>query len=191
MAVPQGQRRGAPRSEKSRLAILEATAALFQERGYANLTIEGVAAQAGVGKQTIYRWWPTKSDLIAECLLEGRLFPERLSIPNTGDLRHDVTDWVSQIYELIRNPAGRGLVTSLVAAATANEQIGQRLRETLGGHESVVARLSAGVDAGQLSPAKPVAELAEALVGALLLKAMGHDDTAHQDAVRLVDALLA
>lgn len=184
-------RRGAPRSEKSRQAILEAASSQFQERGYASLTIEGVAAQAGVGKQTIYRWWPTKSDLIAECLLEGRLFPERLSLPNTGSLRSDLIDWVSQIFELMRDPAGRGLVTSLIAAATANEQIGQRLRETLGGHQSVFARLTAGVDAGQLSPTKPVAELGEALVGALILKAIGGGGTEPQDAVLLVDAILS
>ncbi|TXJ05246.1 MAG: TetR/AcrR family transcriptional regulator [Aeromicrobium sp.] len=190
MESDTGSRRGAPRSEQTHLAILDAAASQFQERGYANFTIEGVAAQAGVGKQTIYRWWPTKTDLIAECLLDGRLFPERLSIPNTGDLHTDVVDWVSQVFELIRRPAGRGLVTSLIAAATANEQIGERLRETLGGRESVVARLSAGVEAGQLSPAKPITELAEALVGALLLKALGEGRTESGDAVRLVDALL-
>ena len=185
-----GTRRGAPRSEKARQAILEAVAKQFQERGYEQLTIEGVAAQAGVGKQTIYRWWPTKSDLVAECLLEGKLFPGRLTLANTGDLQADLNNWVDQVLDLMRDPSGRGIVTSLVAAATANEKIGLRLRESLGGPDSVIARLQAGVNAGDLASDAPVAELSEALVGALLLKALGGAVPSEGDAERLVEAIL-
>ena len=51
------------------MAILEAAAALFAESGYEHLTIEGIARRAGVGKQTIYRWWSSKGDVIAEAIL--------------------------------------------------------------------------------------------------------------------------
>lgn len=185
-----GSRRGAPRNEKARQAILNAVAALFQERGYQHLTIEGVAARAKVSKQTIYRWWPTKSDLVAECLLEGRLFPEQLNLPNTGDVRADLIDWVNQVFALMRDPSGGGIVTSLVAAATANAEIGKRLRESLGGPDSVIARLQRGVEAGQLADNAPVGEISEALVGALLLKAVSGGSTRSSDAENLVDAIL-
>lgn len=184
------QRRGAPRSEAARQAILAATAHLFQTRGYEHLTIEGVAAEAGVGKQTIYRWWPTKSHLVAECLLEGRLLPGQLTLPNTGDVRTDIVAWVKQIFLVMREPTGRGLVNSLIAAATANEEIGARLHDNLGGAESVVDRLRIGVQAGQLAPDSPIVELSEALVGALLLKALGGGSAEPADAEALVDALL-
>lgn len=184
------QRRGAPRSEAARQAILHATAQLFAQRGYENLSIEGVATEAGVGKQTIYRWWPTKSALVAECLLEGRLLPERLYVPDTGDLRRDLTAWVQQIFLLMHDPSGRGLVNSLIAAATANAEIGGMLSEALGGAESVVDRLRKGADAGQLSREIRPVELSEALVGALLLKALGSGGTEPIDAERLVDTLL-
>ena len=75
------RRGGAPRSEAARLAILRATARLFLEKGFGQLSIEGIAAEAGVGKQTIYRWGPTKSDLVAEALIEGMLMPERVVPP--------------------------------------------------------------------------------------------------------------
>ena len=50
----------------SRQAILAAAMALAAEVGYSGLTIEAIAARAGVGKQTIYRWWPSKADVLLE-----------------------------------------------------------------------------------------------------------------------------
>ncbi|GGP81042.1 TetR/AcrR family transcriptional regulator [Streptosporangium pseudovulgare] len=184
------QRRGAPRSESARLAILQATARLFAQRGYEHLSIEGIAAEAGVSKQTIYRWWPAKSDLVADCLLDGMLLPSRLTIPDTGDLRADLIAWLEQLFQLLQEPDGRGLMISLIAAATANEQIGGRLRDSLGGESSLVARLATGVEAGQLRDDAPVAELGEALVGAMIVKALSGRPGESADAVRLVDALL-
>jgi AcrR family transcriptional regulator len=61
---------GTKRSEAARTAILNATARQFAERGWEQLSIEGIAADADVGKQTIYRWWSSKSAFVAECLLE-------------------------------------------------------------------------------------------------------------------------
>ena len=70
------QRRGPGRSESARLAILTATARQFAERGYDSLTMEGIAAEAKVGKQTIYRWWPSRSALVADALAEGLIMPD-------------------------------------------------------------------------------------------------------------------
>lgn len=182
-------RRGAPRSESARQAILKATAQQFQARGYDHLTIEGIAASARVGKQTIYRWWPTKSELVAECLLEGCLMPEKLTLPDRGDLRLDLIDWLEQVFTLMQQPSGRGLVTSLVSAATESQPIGERLRESLGGDGSVTQRFEAGVRAGQLAGDAPVVEMSEALVGAVLIKALSALPTKPGDAERLVDAI--
>ena len=59
---------GRPRDERARAAILEATYLLVRERGYAGVTTADIAARAGAGKQTIYRWWPTKSALVLDAL---------------------------------------------------------------------------------------------------------------------------
>ena len=69
-------RRGPKRSEEARLAILHAAAARVVAHGYDHLTMEGVAADAKVGKQTIYRWWPSRSALVADCLAERLLLAE-------------------------------------------------------------------------------------------------------------------
>ena len=60
---------GRPRNEESKNAILNATVDLLEESGYSNLTIEAIAAHAGVGKSTIYRWWPNKSYLVFDAFL--------------------------------------------------------------------------------------------------------------------------
>src|SRR5919204_4956149 len=64
----QAARPGRKRSEESRQAILAAAAELTSEVGYAGLTIEGIAARSGTGKQTVYRWWPSKADVLLEAL---------------------------------------------------------------------------------------------------------------------------
>src|SRR5688500_17631987 len=92
----------ARRSEKSRRAIYDAALALVSEVGYPKTTIEGIAARAGVGKQTIYRWWSSKADVLLEAFIDlsaqaaeaaGR--PEVIGeaaeyeIPDTGALEAD------------------------------------------------------------------------------------------------------
>jgi AcrR family transcriptional regulator len=62
--------RGRPRSEKARIAILDAACELFQEGGYPATTIEAIAGRSGVAKTTIYRWWPSRASLVVELLLQ-------------------------------------------------------------------------------------------------------------------------
>lgn len=79
----------ARRSERSRRAVLEAALELVEAVGYARLTIEAVAARAGVGKQTIYRWWPSKGPLLFDALVEYGP-PVEGEPPTWGDLDDDL-----------------------------------------------------------------------------------------------------
>jgi AcrR family transcriptional regulator len=63
-----GTKRGRPRDERARQAIHRATRDLLVEGGYGNLTIDAIARRAGVGRQTVYRWWPTKADVALEAM---------------------------------------------------------------------------------------------------------------------------
>jgi len=68
IAHHHGNRHG--RSEEARMAVLEAADDLLAERGFAGVTIEGIAARAQVAKQTIYRWWTSKTDILFDALAE-------------------------------------------------------------------------------------------------------------------------
>ncbi|MET0811707.1 MAG: TetR/AcrR family transcriptional regulator [Microbacterium sp.] len=190
-AVAPHRRTGPVRSEDVRLAILEATARQFAARGYDHLTIEGIATDAGVGKQTIYRWWGSKSALVAECLIEGMLLPRRLSPPYTGDIRADLTAWIDAVLTLLAEPQGETLLRSIIAAAAENADIGRRIRESLAGSESLVGRLEASIGhAPNLTPDAPFEELSETLVGAIVLRALSRAAREPGDAERIVAAVL-
>lgn len=152
------RRRGPQRSESSRQAILAAAAHLFTEHGYDHLTVEGIAAEAHVGKQTIYRWWRSKSEIIAECLAEGLVLPDWIVPANSGDLRADLRAWLGYVIAFLDTPGNAGLLRSIVVAAAENEAVALQLNERLGIWQVLAERL--GDEAG------------EALVGALVIRSL-------------------
>jgi AcrR family transcriptional regulator len=103
-APPRG--RGRPRSEQADQAILHATLRMVAEHGVAGTTIEGVAAEAGVGKTTIYRRWESKTELILAAV--SQLAPPSGQFPDTGSLQGDL----KLLAELqLQRMAGTGLLT--------------------------------------------------------------------------------
>ena len=183
-------RSGPVRSTAARDAILDATARLFTERGYDNLTMEGIAKEAGVGKQTIYRWWPSRGALIAECMLEGRLIQTDFDLLDTGDLRHDMNAWLDSIITTVADPRGASLLRSLVAAGAEDSAVGQRLVETLGIDEKLSLRFASAVKVGQLPHDTPVDQLGLAIVGAIILPALARRSIEPDELRQLVNYLV-
>lgn len=185
-----GARRGPARSEAARVAILESTARLVAERGYEDLTIEGIAADAGVGKQTIYRWWGSKAALVADCLFEGLLLPTELLPPDTGDLRADLTTWLETVLAHAAAPETATLFRSLAAAAAADASIGQGLGDVLAAGETLVGRLERAIDAGELPPDTSPTLIVDALVGVVILRVITRGPAEPGLPAELVAALL-
>lgn len=91
------------RRPDSHAAILRATVELLEEVGYRNLTIEGVAKRAGVGKQTIYRWWHgSKGALVLEAFMS--VGDERVPPPDKGDVRSDLVAIMRPVFALNAKP---------------------------------------------------------------------------------------
>jgi AcrR family transcriptional regulator len=104
--------RGRRRSGRSHEAIIAATQQLLVERSYPELTIEGIAARAGVGKQTIYRWWPSKAALVLEAYLAGS---DAVPLPAEGKTaREDVRALLGWLIAVLVQPIGGHVVAGLV-----------------------------------------------------------------------------
>ncbi|MCZ4512812.1 TetR/AcrR family transcriptional regulator [Streptomyces sp. ActVer] len=126
------------RSEKSRRAIYDAALALVSEVGYPKTTIEGIAARAGVGKQTIYRWWSSKADVLLEAFIdlsaqaaEAAARPEVIGehaayeIPDTGDLEADLKLVLRATVDELLDPTFEAPSRALAAEGVVNEQVGR------------------------------------------------------------------
>jgi AcrR family transcriptional regulator len=90
------------RSEQARRAVLEAVDDLLAERGFAGVTIEGIAAAAGVAKQTIYRWWDSKTDILMDALLADA---EHLTPADRGDVGDDLRDYLGRLADFLTRSA--------------------------------------------------------------------------------------
>lgn len=106
-----GPRRGAgrPRRPDATDAILDAAGHLLLESGYAGLSVDAVAARAGVAKTTIYRRWPSKPALVGAAV--ERLTLHAVEAPDTGNLRDDLRHLLDPGFELVLRGAGRVLET--------------------------------------------------------------------------------
>jgi AcrR family transcriptional regulator len=109
-ARAEGPRRRA--SEDVEDAIITATLELLDEAGFANLTIEAVAARAGAAKTAVYRRWPSKVPLVVDALVRSR--PD-WPVPDTGDLR---SDFIALWQNL--NPGAQRSLERLLPVAAAN-----------------------------------------------------------------------
>ena len=146
-AVPA--RLGRPRDELARAAILKSANAILEEQGIGGFTIEAVAARAGVGKTTIYRWWPSKGALAMAGFLAETA--PKISYPNSGSARADLISQLRRVASVYGGKTGRVLAAILAE--------GQRDPNTMKAYiegyarprrEAAKAILRAGVERGEL-----------------------------------------
>jgi AcrR family transcriptional regulator len=112
MAETGGGQRGRPRSQEADRAILAATVELLASKGLAAMSIEEVAARAGVGKATIYRRWSSKGLLALDAFMVS--FRAQQPLPDTGTLRGDLIAalraWVRAVTTTPMGPTLTGLI---------------------------------------------------------------------------------
>ncbi|MFH8785369.1 TetR/AcrR family transcriptional regulator [Streptomyces roseoverticillatus] len=157
------------RSERSRRAILDAALELVGESGFAKLTIEAIAARAGVGKQTIYRWWPSKAAVLFEACVPEGIDPASIELPDTGDIAADLKTVLRATVDDL-NDARLDAPTRALTAETANDpELGRALTEKVlePQLQAYVRRLRAAQEAGQVDPDTDVRIALELLVGPL------------------------
>ncbi|MBJ6638452.1 TetR/AcrR family transcriptional regulator [Streptomyces sp. DHE7-1] len=135
--VPKPAPDAARRSEKSRRAIYAAALALVGETGYRKTTVEGIAARAGVGKQTIYRWWSSKADVLLEAFLDLGEQAARAAgqqphaLPDTGDLAADLRTVLRATVDELLDPRFETPARALAAEGLVDEQLGREFVDKL------------------------------------------------------------
>ncbi|WP_439674287.1 TetR/AcrR family transcriptional regulator [Embleya sp. MST-111070] len=145
---PRRAHTGRRRNEDARRAILDAVLVLLAESGGAPVTIDTIARAAGVGKQTIYRWWPSKGAVLLEALIG--LAGDVVSPPRGETLRADLTSFVTATFRGARAESTAAVLRSLVREAardphaadlvrTFTETRRDALRALLAGHPDELA----------------------------------------------------
>ncbi len=122
----EGRRPGRRRSEVSREAILQAATDLVVDQGYAAASIEKIAQRAGVGKQTIYRWWPAKGDVLMEAL--ARKADTFIPLPDEGSWSADLRRMLEDSFRLGQNPQIAELLRALMVEAQLDPGFGTSFR---------------------------------------------------------------
>ncbi|TDD49458.1 TetR/AcrR family transcriptional regulator [Saccharopolyspora elongata] len=183
------------RSERSRVAILTAARELIAEVGYAKLSIEAIAARAGVGKQTIYRWWSSKGAVVFDSLLalsEGA-DGEGIALPDTGDIEADLKTVLRATVAEFADPEFEAPIRALNTEIINDAELAAIYREKMAApvEEAKKERLRSAQRAGQLAADADLDLFLEVLYAPLAqrwLLRSGPLDDAFADA--LVDAAL-
>lgn len=186
------------RSDRSRRAILDASLALVGEVGYNKLTIEAIAARAGVGKQTIYRWWSSKAEVLldASLALAGEAGAEGgwTGFPDTGDLAADLKAVLRATVDEFADARYEAPARALAAAGATDPELGARFTERLLEPQLALyeERLRAAREAGQLPAGTDLRLAVEMLVGPLTYRwLMRTAPLTHAFADALVDRVLS
>ncbi|MBT2385025.1 TetR/AcrR family transcriptional regulator [Streptomyces sp. ISL-11] len=158
------------RSERSRRAILDAALELVGEDGFSKLTIEAIAARAGVGKQTIYRWWPSKAAVLFEaCVPEGVDSPAEVELPDTGDLEADLKLVLRATVDELVSERLDAATRALTAETQNDPELGRAFTERIlePQLQAYVRRLRSAQLAGQVAEDIDLRVALELLVGPL------------------------
>src|SRR5258708_15794109 len=119
---------GRPRSEESRQSILRSTLKLLkQQGGFSELSIEAIAADANVGKTTVYRWWPTKAALVADPFYASA--DEELRFPNTGSVQSDMSLQMRRLIRIFLSKRGK-VVAALLAGGQSDPELIAAVRDS-------------------------------------------------------------
>lgn len=165
---------GRPRCKKAQEAVLEAANTLLTENGIASLTIEGIAKAAGVGKPTIYRWWPSLADIVLEVVLQQA--SDNITVPTSGSFQSILQQFLIESMTAINN-GGDAHLRFLIAHAQKDEEFRKRFRENFTAERRAVLRslFQHAIKQKQFSPEKDIELLMDIIFGAMWYRLLvGH-----------------
>jgi AcrR family transcriptional regulator len=156
------------RVRRSKASVLKVTAELLTETGLGGVSVDEVARRSGVAKTTIYRHWPTRSDLLMEAC--SQLGTEQ-EVPNTGSLEDDISALLTNLAELLLTARWASVVPSVIDAAERDADVAAIHGRIQRGHarpfQEVIARAKRN---GEMSASVDSATMIAALIGPLFYR---------------------
>jgi AcrR family transcriptional regulator len=164
---------GRPRDPEVDRAILEATIELLAEEGFGGLSIEAVAARAGVGKTTVYRRWPSKIPLVVDVLTHLKS-PLAAPIPEDMDTRNALVRFLSEIVRAHGNQPTDRILAGLVGAMSQDPELAEAVRAGLVSSRRVVVcgLIERGIARAEIRPDVDVEVVADLLGGPILMRTL-------------------
>jgi AcrR family transcriptional regulator len=182
---------GRRRNEAARQAILDAAVDLLRRTDDTPVTIDTIAAAAGVGKQTIYRWWPSKGAVLLDALA-GRAGAD-IPVPDTGTLRGDLEAFLRATFRAAGNPHTASALRHTMAEAQRDPHSREHMRDFLAGRRRVLSSLlERARDRGETAPAADLDLIVDQAYGVLWYRVLaGHTPLDDAQATALARALSA
>jgi len=154
------------------------------------MSIEGIAARAGVGKATIYRRWPNKASVVMDAFLAAT--SQEVAFPNTGSAREDIRRQMRSVVRVLNGPRGRTIAT-LIGVVQSDQELAEAFRTRFvavrrGEAKAVVQR---GIANGEFKPDMNLESVLDCLYGPLYFRLLiGHEKASANYADQLVDLVL-
>ena len=160
---------GRPRSENARQAILRSTLKLLRREGFADLSIEAIAADAKVGKATVYRWWPNKGALVVDAFASTT--EEELHFPDSGSVFKDMRVQMKQWLGVLRSPRGC-IVRAVLAGGQSDPELIEEFRKRFlwPRREDAYRTLRRGIERGELPGGLDLDLVLDTLYGAMYMR---------------------
>lgn len=163
------------RTSRSHNEIMAAALELLSERGYMAVTIEAIAARAGAGKQTIYRWWSSKAALYLN--LYEELIPPRILDINTGSLKGDLEGLFLRLFDLYRETGIDAALCGLIAEMGRDEAHAKAMRDKfVAGRRTILTHiLERALHRGELTQGSDPVFITDMITGVIWFRLLlGH-----------------
>jgi AcrR family transcriptional regulator len=167
---------GRPRSNEARLAVLYAVDDMLVEDGYAAMTMKGIAARAGVGKQTVYRWWNSKAEILLEAVLLDAA--TELAVPPAATSAEEIKSYLSAVEVFLTTSPAGAAYRALVGEAQHDRAVAELIRSSDVLLASALPILQRSIQRGELPARADLTEAAEQLVGPVFYRLLTGQTTA-------------
>ncbi|ALG07284.1 TetR/AcrR family transcriptional regulator [Kibdelosporangium phytohabitans] len=157
---------GRPRSETARQAVLHAVDNMLVEQGYAAMTMKGIAERAGVGKQTVYRWWSSKAEILHEAATLDA--SHELASPAAADSPSDLAAYAETLVTFLTTSHAGLAYRALVGEAQHDPKVAELISASDLVKPSARAVIQRAVERGDLPASTDMEDAIAELVGPIL-----------------------